>query len=337
MVYLKRYGLIALVIFIASSLAGLGIVAKIEAAPKNLLIAIGGKGTGTGRIGGSLAGLVNDRSKKVAITTRTSGGLVSITRITETGRVQLGMSSSVLMDFAKQKKGPWKKAKKAASNLLAVGPVVTSWYHMTVFKNSGIKSFQDLAEKRVSVGPKGSNANRMASFILKKLGLMKKIRLDHLQNRDAVTNLGDEKLDAFGVPHPVPSPVVLKASRIRPVRVLNLPESVRDAFVKTSKGYFKDNKDASAYTGMEGKTFKTVAYTVYLIAHTKADNDAVYEVTKIAYDAKNKKYLTSAFKPWKVGLKAAKSDKFIRQLKSFGIKLHPGAARFWKGRGFAVN
>lgn len=337
MIFQKHFGLILFAALVAASFMGMTTVEDADAAPMNITIAIGGKGTGTGRIGGSLAGLVNDRSKKVVITTRTSGGLVAITRITESGRVQLGLSSSVLMDFALRKKGPWKKAKKAATHLLAVGPVVTSWYHMTVFKNSNIKSFADLAGKRVSVGPKGSNANRMASFIFKKLGLMDKIRIDYLQNRDAVTNLSDEKLDAFGVPHPVPSPVVLKASRMHPVRVLNVPESVREAFVETSKGYFKEDKDASAYSGMEGKTFKTIAYSVYLIAHTKADNDAVYEVTKIAYDPKNKKYLTSAFKPWKVGLKAAKSAKFIKQLKSFNIKLHPGAARFWKERGFAVN
>lgn len=337
MIPVKRFVFALSAALVASWLiAGIGAPA-LEAAPTDAVIAIGGKGTGTGRIGGALSGLVNDRSKTVRLTTRTSGGLVAITRITETGRVQFGLSSSVLLDKGQRKKGPWKKAKEPLSHLLVVGPVVTSWYHMTTFQGSGIKSFKDLVGKRVSVGPKGSNASRMSKFILSKLGIFKKIRIDYLQNRDAVTNMADEKLDAFGVPHPVPSSVVLKASRAKPVLVLDLPESVRDAFVKDSKGYFKEDRDASAYAGMKGKSFKTVAYTVYIIAHTKTSPKVVYEITKTAYDPKNSKYLTSAFKPWKVGLKAAKSSKFLKQLKSFNIKVHPGAARFWKERGLALN
>lgn len=337
MTNMSKKGFSFLAIFAAALLWGNFGVSDVEGAPVNLVIAVGGKGTGTGRIGGSLYGLVNKSSKKVRLTTRTSGGIVAITRVVESGRAHLGLSSSVLLDLAQRKSGPFRKAAQGARNLQGVGPVTTSWFHLVTFTKSGIKTYKDLVGKRLSVGRKGSNTNRMTTFITERLGITGKIRMDFLNNKDAVSSMADEKIDAFTLPNPVPSPAVLRAARLGQIRLIDMPENIRDAFLKNSPGYFKDNKDASSYPGMKGKSFKTVAYSLFVIANKKAPNDAVYEMMRVVYDPKNGKYLVSAYKAWKVGLESAKSDGFLKHMKSFNIRVHPGAARYWKERGYAVN
>jgi TRAP-type uncharacterized transport system substrate-binding protein len=36
-------------------------------------------------------------------------------------------------------------------------------------------------------------------------------------------------------------------------------------------------------------------------------------------------------------LDASMNDGFINSMKSFNLKLHPGAARYWKERGYKVD
>ena len=122
------------------------------------------------------------------------------------------------------------------------------------------------------------------------------------------------------------------------VRVLNMPESIRNKFTDLSKGYSKETVDASIYKGMEGKTFNSVSHSVFLVAHKDTPNDVVYEVTRHVYDPKNKQFLTAGHKAWKFGLRdAATSGAFIKKILKTGTPLHPGAARYWKEKGYATN
>ena len=122
------------------------------------------------------------------------------------------------------------------------------------------------------------------------------------------------------------------------MRVLSMPENLRDKFEELSKGYSKETVDASIYNGMKGKKFKSVSHSVFLVAHKGTPNDLVYEVTRHTYNEKSKKFLTSGHKAWKFGLRAAAtSDAFIKKMLKTGTPVHPGAARFWKEKGYGVN
>ena len=51
------------------------------------------------------------------------------------------------------------------------------------------------------------------------------------------------------------------------------------------------------------------------------------------YDEANRDFLIAANKSWKIGLDSYKSGAFIKQMAGFGLKMHPGAERYWKERG----
>ena len=317
--------------------AAAGFIISVASAANNITIVGAGKGAGAFRMAAGLAEAVNKTSQTVNVTNRESKGFVANTRLVASGRSEIGMTNGIFVDFIQRKQKPFHKG-KAMMTIRGIGPVSTSWFQMATFHRTGIKTYNDLAGKRVNVGPRGSSTLFMTKFITDHLGITGKIRKDYLGWSQAATNMIDGKIDAFSIPNPVPSPSILRASRSGPLRILSIPDKVRDKFIELSAGYYKDDKDASPYQGMKGKKFKTIAYTIFAVANEKVSNDVIYEVTRRVYDKANRDFLINVFKGWKIGLDfAAKSDAFIKQMKSFNLKLHPGAARYWKAKGYMVN
>ncbi|MBT3351151.1 MAG: TAXI family TRAP transporter solute-binding subunit [Nitrospinaceae bacterium] len=316
--------------------AGLFAGSEIEAAKANMTIAAGGKGSGGYRLSGGLAEAVNRVSDKVNMTVQPTGGFVANTRIIGTGRTQFAMSSTVFLDFIRRQKGPFKKNKEKVLSIRAIGPVATSWFQLVVPSKSKIKSYNDMLGKRVNLGKKGSGGYFMANNIVNWMGIKKKIQADAMSWGPATRALVDGKIDVFMIHNPVPSPHVLRASRSINVRVLDMPESLRDKFEELSPGYSRETVDASVYKGMKGKKFKSISHSVFLVAHKGTPNDIVYEVTRHTYTEKSKKFLTSGHKAWKFGLRdAATSGAFIKKVMKTGTPMHPGAMRFWKEKGYS--
>jgi TRAP-type uncharacterized transport system substrate-binding protein len=74
-----------------------------------------------------------------------------------------------------------------------------------------------------------------------------------------------------------------------------------------------------------------------MVTHDKVSADVVYEICKYFYDPKNREFILSVYRPLRDGLDTAQSDGFLKQMKAFNLKVHPGAARYWKERGYNVN
>jgi len=296
-----------------------------------------GKGAGAFRQAGAIAEVVNKESKTVNMTNQETGGFVANTRMLANGRVEFALTNGVFVDAIQRKQHPYDKERQAAKNLRGVGPVAGAWLQIAVLQDSGIKTVEDLKGKRISMGPKGSNSVYMQEVVFKAMGIHDSLRKDYLKWEDAATYMVDGKLDSFGIPNPIPGPALLQAAQSRPIRMLDIPEKALDAFIKISGGYYKTEADMSVYRGMEGKKIRTIAYSVYLLAHDKVPADVVYEVTKHFYDPKNRDFIQNVYKPLRDGLDQAQNDKFIGVMKSFDLKLHPGAERYWKERNYKVN
>ena len=323
---------------VTALVAGLFLGAEVEAAKANVTIAAGGKGSGGYRLSGGLSEAVNRASKTVNVTVRPTGGFVANTRIIGAGGAEFAMTSTVFMDFIRRKKKPFHKNAKPVTTIRGIGPVTTSFFQLVVASKSPMKKYTDIIGKRINLGKKGSGAYFMANNVVKWMGIGKKIDQNAMAWGPATRNFVDGKLDVFIIHNPVPSPHVLRASRSMAVRVISMPENLRNKFTELSSGYSKETVDASIYKGMKGKSFNSVSHSVFLVAHQKTPNDIVYEVTKHVYNPKNKKFLTAGHKAWKFGLRAAAtSGDFIKKILKTGTSIHPGAARYWKEKGYSAN
>ena len=327
--------LIAMTVFVA----GLITPPALQAGEVTQITVTGaGKGANAYRALAAVAEVVNRNSKTLQATNRESGGFVEGTRLVAGNRVQVAMTSGPFVDFWQRKMSPFQRDKGPRDTLRGIGPSGDAIFQIAVLKESNIKTFMDLKGKRVNLGPKGSNSFWMVGFALKAAGIYDTVRVDSMNWNDAATYLVDRKLDAFGIPNPIGSPSILKASYSAPIRILTLPDSVIQKFADYSSGYYKETiNPGKAYKGMEDQPFTTVMYVAMLASNKNVSSDVIYELTRHVYNPKNQDLLTNIAIGWKSGLARAKDSKFIDVMKLTGMKMHPGAARYWKERGFIAK
>lgn len=297
-----------------------------------------GKGSNAGRAMAAVAEVVNQNSKTVQATNRDCGGFVDGTRLVASNRVQIAMSSGPFVDFWQRKKNPFTISTIPRNGLRGIGPAAEAAFQIAVLKDSPIKTFMDLKGKRISFGPAGSNSYWMFTFALKAAGIYNTVRIDSLNWADGATNLVDHKIDAFGIPNPIGAPAILQASYSAPIRILTIPDKVIQKFIDYSPGYYKKTYHlGDVYKGMENQSFSTVTYMALLVSNTQVPANVVYEVTRCVYDPKNYNFMTNIAIGWKTGLAEAKDPEFIKTMELTGMKMHPGAARYWKEKGFKVD
>ena len=301
-------------------------------AADQMIIVGSGPGAGAYQMAGAMAEAVNRvKDAGVVMTNRASQGFVANTRMIEAGGTDFALTNGIFVYSAKNGIAPFEEMK--ATNILGVGPVTTSWFQMAVPKVSDVMTYQDLAGKRVNYAEKGSNSEFMTRTIFDQLGIADTLNKEYMRWDQAATSMVDGSIDAFGIPNPVPAPSILQASAAMPLRILSVPDEVIKYFTDSNPGYFRDTVPAGSYSGMEDESFETVAYTIFVTANANLSDDIVYRVTKATYDDASSEFLVNAYKGWATGLKSAKSSGFLEQMKSFGMDLHPGAARYWKERG----
>jgi TRAP transporter TAXI family solute receptor len=298
---------------------------------ERLTVVGAGPGAGAFQMAGAMAEAVNRSKIDITMTNRASPGFVANTRMVETGSSDFALTNGIFVYDAQNGNKPFQEMK--AQKIRGVGPVSTSWFQMAVTQASGIKTYMDLKGKRVNYGPKGSNTEFMTRTIFEKLGIHDSIRKEYMGWDKAATALTDGTIDAFGIPNPVPSPSILQASASAPLRILALPPSVIEMFVKANPGYYKATVKAGSYKGMESEPFDTVAYTIFVTANAGLSSDVVYKVTKATYGSANREFIVNAFKAWRIGFEAIKDKGFLDQMKAFGMALHPGAAKYWSEAG----
>lgn len=306
--------------------------ASLAAAASTATVVGAGPGAGAYQMAGAMAENINRLKLGVTVTNRATQGFVANTRMVEVGGTDFALTNGIFVYSAQNSHKPFTEMK--SKNIRGIGPVSTSWFQMAVVKSSDIKSYMDLKGKRVNYAAKGSNTEFMTRTIFEQLGIDATIQKEYMRWDQAATSMTDGNIAAFGIPNPVPSPSILQASASTPVRILPLPEKVIKYFVDSNPGYYRDKVPPGSYSGMENEGFETVAYTIFVTANAdKVSDDLAYKVTKATYDDASREFLINSFKAWEIGLNATKKGDFLKQMAAFGLKLHPGAARYWKERG----
>ena len=278
-------------------------------------------------IWGGLAAYVSKTSKTVEMSNLTTRGAVEDIRLVENGKAEFALGVATLVDLAIKGK---KMFKKPYTNQCGVGPGTVSLFHIGVKKSSGIKTVQDLDGKRVSFARKGSSTHFMTRTIMKLAGI--KVREENLNWNVAADAVKDNRLDAFTIPNPVPSPAFVKFSTAQPITLLAVDGKVLKTMLTMNKAYFPISIPANSYDGQD-KEVPTIGYTAWTIAGCNVLADVVYEVTRLNYSKKGRSYLLKVHKGWSTGFAISPA---LDQMGAINMKIHPGAARYWKEQGHKI-
>ncbi len=320
---LRKAAVTTIALFVVVALTASGAFA----ARIKVSVASAGPGAAAYVIWGGLAAFVSKESKTVAMSNLTTRGAVEDIRLVESGKADFALGVATLLDLAIKGK---KMFKKPYTNQCGVGPGTASLFHIGVKKSSGIKNVKDLDGKRVSFAKKGSSTHFMTRTVMKLYGV--KVREENLNWNVAADAIKDNRLDAFTIPNPVPSPAFVKFSTAQPISLLPVEGKVLKKMLTMNSAYFPITIPANSYDGQD-KDVPTIGYTAWTIVGCKVPADVVYEVTRLNYSKKGMVFLTRVHKGWKVGFDLAPA---LDQMKAINMKVHPGAARYWKEQGHKV-
>lgn len=148
----------------------------------------------------------------------------------------------------------------------------------------------------------------------------------------AADAIKDGRLDAFSLPTPPPAPAVVKAASMYPINLIPVDDDVLEKVREENPAYFKGKIPAGTYKGVD-KDVYTVGYVAWTVASADVPDDVVYEVTRINYSAKGRDFLSKVHKGWNTGFAITPS---LDVMASIGLKIHPGAARYWEEQGYTI-
>jgi TRAP transporter TAXI family solute receptor len=193
---------------------------------------------------------------------------------------------------------------------------------------SPIKSFGDLAGKRVNVGAPGGIGVSIAKSMFKALGIEDKVKLSFLNPEGAAQGLKDGQLDAALAPGSPFTPSYTELARSAPIRLIEPTKAEEDKIEKRLPYMVLKVIPANTAPGENAdKPRNAFFWGQYWIARPGMPDQAVYDALKITQEPKNREMLTKVMSLW------GESGPVFGPVVKIGIPLHPGAVKFWREKG----
>lgn len=203
----------------------------------------------------------------------------------------------------------------------AIGALYPETVQLVTTAKSGIKTFDDLKGKKVSVGAPGSGTFANAEQLLEIHGLtMDDIDPQNLDFGESQESLQSGQIDAAFITAGAPTAAVETLNATTDVVIVPVEEAKADELIEKYPYYAKDVVPKGTY-GLEADV-PTVSVGAMLVVQNNIPDDVVYDVTKAIYE--NAASLTHP------------KGKFVKPetgLDGIGIPVHPGAQRYFDEKG----
>ncbi|MBU1359204.1 MAG: TAXI family TRAP transporter solute-binding subunit [Gammaproteobacteria bacterium] len=275
-------------------------------------------------VGGMIANAVSQPGKIVVTAQATNGSVANVNGIAG-GAMESGFSQADVATWAQTGTGIY-EGKPNVPGLRLIANLYPESVHVVVKKGSGLKSVADLKGKRVALDEPGSGTLVNARAILAAYGIKEAdIKPEYIKPNQASDKLKDGSLDAFFFTGGAPAGAIAElASSGTGIDILPIDGAAAQALQKNSPFFAPDTIPADTYKGV-GQV-STLAVGAQWVTSDKADETAVYEITKALFSDAGQKQLSAGHAKGKYITKE-------NAVKSAGIPFHPGAAKFYREAG----
>jgi TRAP transporter TAXI family solute receptor len=264
----------------------------------------------------------------VAVAQATQGSLENI-RLVNSGQLESGFAQADLAGWAYSgselfgTEGPMPE-------LRAIGSLFPEALHIVVRADSDIRTIADLKGKRVALGSLGSGTVANARVLLDAAGFKEgDIDRKYVRPVQAAEEIKAGTLDAFFLAGGAPVPVIRELATTTSIRLVPIDGAVAEALERRFGFYRITEIPADAYPGIAAAT-PSVGFQALWIVSAKADPDLVYEITKSLWNEATKRLL-AGIDP------LGKTVRLSDALTGLSLPLHPGAERFYREAGMAVD
>jgi TRAP transporter TAXI family solute receptor len=310
-------------------LAGAALFAAGPAAAQQKFVTIGTGGV-TGvyyAVGGAICRLMNkDRAKTgIRCSVESTGGSAFNINTIQGGELDFGMAQSDVHYNAIKGEGQYKD--KVFGELRSVYSVHPEPFTVLARKEANVTKFEDFKGKRFNVGNPGSGTRVSMEQLIGAMGwkLSDFSLASELKADEHGPALCDNKIDGFyyGVGHPsanIQDPTTTCGAKLVP-----LTGAAVDKLVKENSYFARATIPGGMYAGNPNPT-ETYGVMATLVTSAKVSDDVVYNLVKATFDNFEEfKKLHPAF----ANLDPAKMVK-----DGLSAPLHPGAAKFYKEKGW---
>lgn len=304
---------------------------------KNFRMSTLGPGTTPYMVMTSFANTINKNLSQYSISVNATGTATKHQLDASKGKLDFFMSAPITMHLMKNKKAMYKKIKNAdklSENLRTIFNYPMGLYHVSVYEDSGIKTFADIKGKRVFAGPPGGSARKTVETMIKAVTGYEAGK-DYISVKlgwdSAAQAFQDGKIDVYANPTNIPSPVISQVTISNKVRFLGIPEeSIRnsDAVKALLKrpGYEYKILPSGAYgenQANEGDIY-ALGVTIGLGTHKDMPEDVIYNMTKTFWENISKQYDNA---PWMRNITVEGA------FENLNMQLHPGAKKYYEEAG----
>jgi len=291
------------------------------AAPSFLTMATGSTGGTYFPLGGAMAGVWNDNLDDVRIGTQSSGASVENLRLLHAGEVQLVMAVNGVGTNAIAGEGPFEE--DGPLDFAFLGNVYGEVTQIVARADAGINSIEDMAGKRIQIGPPGSGTEVAARTILETAGVDPDNDIEVFQDGfgDAADALRDGTVDAaFGI-LALPAGSIEDVARTTDLTFVSITGDLLDTLLGNDETLSALEVEPETYPGQDD-TVTWVTNWATLYAPSDMDEDLVYDIVRVLYEENE-----SIAAAHVVG-RQIQIDTALDGLS--GIPIHPGAERYYE-------
>jgi len=310
------FGLVFVMVFAGAALA----------ATTFITIGSGGVGGTYYPLGGVMAELLTKGDVGIKATSRSTAASKENCRLVAADRAQIGMTMGSTLYQAYT--GTEAFAEDGKLGLLTLMNMYAAPQHLVTTTRTGIKSFEDMRGKKVSLGAPGGGDNLLSVMILEAAGwdVDKDIQKQQLTQPEAVTALKDGNIDVAMFNFAVPGSAVMEIAAVRDVVLIPLPAELVNKVCERHPFLLPFTIEKGTYAKQD-QGVATVSDANFLVVGPKMTEQAAYDCIKIFIERREDLM--------KVTPHAAN---FVPEKAGVGIiPFHPGAAKYLKEQGVAVD
>jgi uncharacterized protein len=271
-----------------------------------LVLATGPDGAVFREIGGALAAALADQLPNTRVIAKDTSASVENLRLLKANTAQLGLSSLDSVIYLPSLDG-----------ISAIGRLYDSFLHLVVPESSTIRTFADLAGRRVSLGPVDSGTEFTATRLFRITGMKADdVRMAH---SESALRLQAGTIDAFMALTGIPTPAIEGLVGKFPIRLISLADQALALATSVPGPYVPATIPATTYGGLGANN--TVSVPNLLLATSSLADDVVEVVTRTVFTESER---------IAAGHPEASRINVRTGIATGQVPLHPGAERWFR-------
>lgn len=256
------------------------LLAMPAAAEERVSIGTGGTGGLFYVIGAGMADLLNKHMPDTTARAEVTGASVENIRRVAAGQMTFGFSSSSTLYEAKNGQGPFDGDAQPVAAMAYLYPAVLQ---IATIADTGIKSMEDLAGKRINLGPPGSNSAVLAQRLLEAYGVFDAGNAQFLSYNEGTNALLNGTVDAVVVLAGAPTAALIDLDAQRDMVLLGIDQDKVAKLFEDYPFYQPYEIKAGTYPD-QSEPVVVVNDPATIFTKDDADETLINSITKTIFD-----------------------------------------------------